>query len=433
MNAKECSLFIVCMSLVLVPLAFGDASFDQVCEGNSHYAGGDYDKALESYENIQFDDDRGDQDKQRQTTVMYNRANCLYELDKPDEAVYLYQEAAMMSRDPALTNRIRFNLANGYCRQAIAQQQGNLQDAVDTVIKALRIYRDIKKAMPDDPDVRQNITVAAEALRALLEQQRQQEEQDQQQEEEQENLADKIKELLKRQKDLLIESSVLEQVEGPVDPNAATVSLGFSSNAIAQSQLSQNTTGLNEQAQGMMAQQLQQAMQQQQQQSPSPPALAPEHQKQLETLQVVSTELVASVEDQDEAALQFKQANVKDAIIGQVRSADHLQSALDALKDPQQQEQNQNKKDQQGENEDQEQQEQQEQQQGEQENQQADQQEKQGDQQQAKPEQQPEESEDEKMKATEALVRQILQMEKERRQEQKKQSRRRRAKVERDW
>lgn len=418
-----------------MPLAFGDASFDQVREGNSHYAGGDYGKALDSYENIQFDDDRGDQDKQRQATVMYNRANCLYELDKPDEAVCLYQEAAMISRDPVLINRIRFNLANSYCRQAIAQQQGNLQDAVDTFIKALRIYHDIKKAMPDDPGVRQNITVAAEALRALLEQQRQQEEQEQQQEEEQENLADKIKELLKRQKTLLIESSVLEQVEGSVDPNAATASVGFSSNAIAQSQLSQDTTGLNKDTQGMMAQQLQQAMQQQQPSppvplAPSPSALAPEQQKQLETLQVVSTELLASVEDQDEAVLQFQQPNVKDAIIGQARSADHLQSALDALNDPQLQGQNQNKKDQQGENEDQEQQEQQ---LGKQENQQSDQQEQRGDQRQAKPEQPQEESEDEKMKATEALVRQILQMEKERREEQKIQSRRRRVNVERDW
>jgi tetratricopeptide (TPR) repeat protein len=425
-------------------LAIGDASFDLVREGNSHYAAGDYDKALESYENIEPDEERSDQSKHRQATVMYNRANCLYELEKPDEAVDLYQEAAMMSRDPVLTNQIRFNLANSYCRQAIAQQQGNLQDAVDTLIKALRIYRDVKKAMPDDPDVRQNIAVAAEALRALLEQQRQQEGQEQQQEEEQENLADKIKELLKRQKDLLIESSVLEQVEGPADPNAATVTLDHSSNSTSQSQLSQDTSGLNEQVQGMMAQQLQQAMQQQQQQpqppvplAPSPPALAPEQQKQLETLQTVSTELAASVEDQGEAVLQFRQPSVKDAITAQARSTDHLQAALDALKDPQQQEQNQNEKGQEGENEDQKQQEQQEQQQGEQENQQADQQEQQGDQQQnpqqARPEEQPEASEDEKMKATEALVRQILQMEKERREEQKKQSRRRRAKVERDW
>ena len=58
--------------------------------------------------------------------------------------------ASNTAGDPV--GQVRFNLANGYFQQALArQQQGELQEAIDTVIKAMRNYRDAQQAGPQEP------------------------------------------------------------------------------------------------------------------------------------------------------------------------------------------------------------------------------------------------------------------------------------------
>ncbi len=142
-----------------------------VATANQHYANGDYQSALDAYNQAELAQPDAPE-------LAYNRALAHYKLNQLTDAENLLNQA-LTTRDPALEADIKYNLGNVAYTQAL-EKQSNTTEAIDLLKKAITRYRDSLDINPDDEDARANIHTAQTLIKDLLNKQKEEQENQQQ-------------------------------------------------------------------------------------------------------------------------------------------------------------------------------------------------------------------------------------------------------------
>ena len=154
--------------LALLPLlSFTQKERKVVREGNRHYANGDYDAAINAYnQGLQLNDES--------YAAAFNLADALYQNGQFVEAADQFNQLAQMNQDEEKLGDLFHNIGNTF------MEQQQYQEAVEAYKQALRND-------PQDEDTRYNLSYAMQKIRQQQQQQQQQQQNQDQNEDEKED------------------------------------------------------------------------------------------------------------------------------------------------------------------------------------------------------------------------------------------------------
>jgi Ca-activated chloride channel family protein len=132
-------------------------------EGNKLYEQGDFNEAINKYDQALVENPEGLRPK-------FNKANGYYRLDDLSQAMDLYREVAAESKDMQLVAKAKYNLGNSYFQQGIKQRDSDLQKAIDDLKTAIGSWRGTLDIEPENNKAAKNIEVARLTIKDLLDQ-----------------------------------------------------------------------------------------------------------------------------------------------------------------------------------------------------------------------------------------------------------------------
>jgi tetratricopeptide (TPR) repeat protein len=179
--------------ILLLPLtAHADSMADLIDEGNIAYLAGEYEKALSAYEEASV--------KAPESPFIYfNKGATLYQMGDYAAATSAFEKAALKSKDLRLEAKSKFNLGNCAFREAERQKDSDLNKALEALTKSIRHYQEALELDPEFVESAENIEVARLLMKNILDAIKKQKESDRQQQEAMEQVAEQIKDLIKKQ------------------------------------------------------------------------------------------------------------------------------------------------------------------------------------------------------------------------------------------
>jgi len=135
----------------------------QVTQGNASYAKGEYNEALNQYEQALTDNPQAVQPK-------FNKANAYFRMDDLAQAIDLYREVSAESKDMGLVAKAKYNLGNTYFQQGAKQRDSDLQKAVDDMKTAISHWRQTLDINEQNPKASRNIEVARLIIKDIMDQ-----------------------------------------------------------------------------------------------------------------------------------------------------------------------------------------------------------------------------------------------------------------------
>ncbi|MHC4203434.1 MAG: tetratricopeptide repeat protein [Planctomycetota bacterium] len=183
MNAeKHKTLFRILLALVITQAALADSARVSTSQGNKLYKQGNFNEAINSYDQALLDAPGALQPK-------FNQANSYYRLDDLGKALDLYRQVAAESKDMKVVAKAKYNLGNTYFQQGSKQKDSNLQKAIDDMKNAIGSWRGVLDIEPENKKAAKNIEVARLTIKDLLDQlnKQQQDPNQQQQNQQQQN------------------------------------------------------------------------------------------------------------------------------------------------------------------------------------------------------------------------------------------------------
>ena len=158
--------------LLIVQAAFADSARDSTSEGNKLYKQGNFNEAINSYDQALLEAPGALEPK-------FNQANSYYRLDDLGKALDLYRQVSAESKDMKLVAKAKYNLGNTYFQQGSKQKDSNLQKAIDDLKTAIGSWRGVLDIEPENTKAAKNIEVARLLIKDLLDQlNKQQQQQD---------------------------------------------------------------------------------------------------------------------------------------------------------------------------------------------------------------------------------------------------------------
>ncbi|MCH8963751.1 MAG: tetratricopeptide repeat protein [Planctomycetes bacterium] len=143
-----------------------------VRQANAHLQAGQYDEAIEKYEQAaELLPDAAE--------IAYNRAIGHYRKGDFENAKEQFI-TSLKTRDPELEAKAKFNLGNCAYAAALAKKD-NIPEAVEHLKSAILHYKDAIESNPQDTDARINIEMAQLLMKDLLDKQKQKQEEQQNQ------------------------------------------------------------------------------------------------------------------------------------------------------------------------------------------------------------------------------------------------------------
>jgi len=172
MNAgKHKKVLQILLTLLISQATFADSARDSTSEGNKLYKQGNFNEAINSYEQALTDAPNALEPK-------FNQANSYYRLDDLSKALDIYREVAAESKDMKLVVRAKYNLGNTFFQQGSKQKDSNLQKAIDEMKNAISSWRDVLDIEPENQKAAKNIEVARLIIKDLLDQLKNQQQND---------------------------------------------------------------------------------------------------------------------------------------------------------------------------------------------------------------------------------------------------------------
>ena len=173
MNAEKYkTVFHILLVLVISQTALADSARVSTSQGNKLYKQGNFNEAINSYDQALLDAPGALEPK-------FNQANSYYRLDDLGKAMDLYRQVAAESKDMKLVARAKYNLGNSYFQQGSKQKDSNLQKAIDDLKTAIGSWRGVLDIEPENKKAARNIEVARLLIKDLLDQlNKQQQQQD---------------------------------------------------------------------------------------------------------------------------------------------------------------------------------------------------------------------------------------------------------------
>lgn len=164
MNAGKYKIvYKILLALVITQAAFADTARVSTSQGNKLYKQGDFNEAINSYDQALTEAPEALEPK-------FNQANSYYRLDDLSKALDLYREVAAESKDMKLVARAKYNLGNTYFQQGSKQKDSNLQKAIDDMKTAIGSWRGVLDIEPENTKAAKNIEVARLIIKDLLDQ-----------------------------------------------------------------------------------------------------------------------------------------------------------------------------------------------------------------------------------------------------------------------
>ena len=157
--------------LVIAQASFADSARASISQGNKLYMQGNFNEAINSYDQALLDAPGALEPK-------FNQANSYYRLDDLSKAMDLYRQVAAETKDMKLVARAKYNLGNSYFQQGSKQKDSNLQKAIDDLKTAIGSWRGVLDIEPENKKAAKNIEVARLIIKDLLDQLNKQQQQD---------------------------------------------------------------------------------------------------------------------------------------------------------------------------------------------------------------------------------------------------------------
>jgi len=155
-----------------------------VRQANDAFAGGDYERALDLYEEASVDLPESPQ-------IQFNRGAALYRKGDFAAAAGEFEEAAIGARQPKLAAQAKYNLGNTRFRMAQRQEDSDLSKAIDACRRSIESYQEALELDPSLLQAAENVEIVRLYLKNLLDHQKR--------EQEQSDLGERLKELIERQ------------------------------------------------------------------------------------------------------------------------------------------------------------------------------------------------------------------------------------------
>jgi tetratricopeptide (TPR) repeat protein len=410
-------LIFILLSLVS-SAAIAESPRSLVDKGNAFYEDGKFEEAVAEY-------DKAISLAPNATEPKFNKAKCKVKTDDIDGAIDLFKEVAVSTKGSELVARAKFNLGNAFFKRSESGHEGDIKKVVEDLKTAISFWRQVLDIEPENLNAAKNIEAAImrlQIIRYVMEKQKE--------------LSEKIAKLREDLEKLLAEQQRLsgdnKTVQAKAEkreltqPQAAT---SYKNQSPVQSKVSRGTG--KAQSDSVEARELEKHIESftkppADQQPPQDPqqglqAAQPEQQSALE---FVKDELAQAISAQSRAVNNLNEG-VNAAIAEQDTAAEHIEKAIEALKQKQEEDQQQEQQDQQDQGQQDEQN--QDQQQNEEQQEQKDQQDEQDQQ-----EQEQQDEEEKQAQAAKATAEEILKKEKQDRQKRQI-FQLGRKKVEKDW
>jgi len=176
---KKVYKIIILFMLVVTANAAAGSVRSNVDEGNDLYWQGQFDAAIEKY-------DQAIDDPKERPEPKFNKANSLYKLEDIQKAIELYKQVAASSSDQKIAADAKYNLGNSFLQKAMKGQQAEPGKTLEDVKTSIGYFRDALDMAPDNAKAAQNIE-AAKAFYKQLKQQQQEQQQDQQKNDQQQD------------------------------------------------------------------------------------------------------------------------------------------------------------------------------------------------------------------------------------------------------
>lgn len=173
MNAGKYKTVIhVLLAAAIAQSAVADSARVSTSRGNNLYKQGNFNEAINSYEQALLEAPGALEPK-------FNQANSYYRLDDLSKAMDLYKQVAAESKDMKLVAGAKYNLGNSYFQQGSKQKDSNLQKAIEDLKTAIESWRGAMDIEPENKKAAKNIEVARLLIKDLLDQlKKQQQKQD---------------------------------------------------------------------------------------------------------------------------------------------------------------------------------------------------------------------------------------------------------------
>lgn len=144
----------------------------EVNRANELYDKGKFEDALQYYQKALAKDPSS-------ALVQYNLGTAQYKKNSYGESVEHLQKA-LLTDDPQLQKKVRYNLGNALYKQGIAKESSDLSGAIEDLERSLSQYEKNLAAVPKDPDAQNNYDLVQKELQRLKEKQKQQQQEKQQ-------------------------------------------------------------------------------------------------------------------------------------------------------------------------------------------------------------------------------------------------------------
>ena len=275
-------------------------------KGNTLFQNGDYDGALDAYEEAAVFDPES-------ARILFNKGAALYKKEDYAAARDAFQQSALKTKDIAFEANARFNAGLCFFREGERQKDSDLNKTLEAYGASIQAFQEALKLNPDLTEAAENIELVRLMMKSVLDEIKKQEDAARKQQEAMRKTAEKIKALIDKQTDLVKES---EQRTTAEDKSPAAQ--GHSDLADAQNQLKQETLDLsNELA------------------TPAPAAGSGNTGE--PSVHPSKPYLDTSVEEQENAVTQLADNDIQNAADHQKGSLDALKKALEAMTESQNQ------------------------------------------------------------------------------------------------
>jgi len=149
--------------MMSIQIVFAESAEESVHQGNKKYAEGNYNEAINEY-------DQALVDKPVTLRPKFNKANSYYRLDDLAKAMDLYEEVATGARDMKLVTKAKYNTGNCYFQRGSKQRDSDLQKALDDMKTSITFWRQVLDIEPDNKKAARNIEVARLTIKDILDQ-----------------------------------------------------------------------------------------------------------------------------------------------------------------------------------------------------------------------------------------------------------------------
>lgn len=167
MNAKRLKTAVLLITFLLPAVVRADQAVGLVQRGNELYSQGQFDEAIDKYDQALVDSPVVCEPK-------FNKANSYYRLVDYEKAEGLYKQVAAKSKDMKLVEKAKYNLGNCSFRKGYKQKDSDAQKAIDNLKTGIDYWRQVLDIDPDNKEAAQNIEVARLTIKDILDKQKQQ-------------------------------------------------------------------------------------------------------------------------------------------------------------------------------------------------------------------------------------------------------------------